>query len=303
MAVTEAPRLAVDNVSYEDLYARWERGNWRATELDFTVDREHWHERFDDLERTCRALELRPLLLGRGLGRRQPLPLHRRRSARGAEVLPGHPAGRRGPSRRLLRALPARGRRRRRLGHRLDPRGDRAAAHVGLQEAVQPARRDGRRAAQGPLEAQARRRGGALPPADRSRRGPVRPALHRQLPRAAPDHAGLPRGHRQGLQRRAAPHRLRGQAARRPPGRGLGLRGRCGRGAAHDRPLLRRAVRPPGLGSPLHRGVRLHARGDLRRRQPLDRVEAAGRRECRSRSSRGRRSCRSASTPTRAQRT
>ncbi len=51
MAVTEAPRLAVDNVSYEDLYARWERGNWRATELDFTVDREHWHERFSDLER------------------------------------------------------------------------------------------------------------------------------------------------------------------------------------------------------------------------------------------------------------
>ncbi len=51
MAVTEAPRLAVDNVSYEDLYARWERGNWRASELDFSVDREHWQERFSDLER------------------------------------------------------------------------------------------------------------------------------------------------------------------------------------------------------------------------------------------------------------
>ena len=51
MAVTEAPRLAVDNVSYEDLYARWERGNWRATDLDFAVDSEHWQERFSDLER------------------------------------------------------------------------------------------------------------------------------------------------------------------------------------------------------------------------------------------------------------
>jgi hypothetical protein len=42
---------AADQVSYEDLYERWERGNWRATEIDFTVDREHWQERFSDLER------------------------------------------------------------------------------------------------------------------------------------------------------------------------------------------------------------------------------------------------------------
>jgi putative sterol carrier protein len=42
---------AADQVSYEDLYARWERSNWRATEIDFTVDREHWRERFSDFER------------------------------------------------------------------------------------------------------------------------------------------------------------------------------------------------------------------------------------------------------------
>jgi hypothetical protein len=35
---------AVSQVSYEDLYARWERGNWRATEIDFTEDRRQWHE-------------------------------------------------------------------------------------------------------------------------------------------------------------------------------------------------------------------------------------------------------------------
>src|SRR5947209_8144841 len=40
-----------DQISYTDLYARWERGNWRATELDFTVDREHWRERFTDVQR------------------------------------------------------------------------------------------------------------------------------------------------------------------------------------------------------------------------------------------------------------
>jgi hypothetical protein len=43
--------VAADGVSYEDLYARWERGNWRATEIDFTADREQWRTDFSDLER------------------------------------------------------------------------------------------------------------------------------------------------------------------------------------------------------------------------------------------------------------
>jgi hypothetical protein len=51
VAVTEAPRTSTQHVSYEDLYARWERGNWRATELDFSTDGEHWQERFTDFER------------------------------------------------------------------------------------------------------------------------------------------------------------------------------------------------------------------------------------------------------------
>jgi hypothetical protein len=44
---------AVDQVSYTDLYERWERGNWRATEIDFSVDRVEWHERFTEFERTA----------------------------------------------------------------------------------------------------------------------------------------------------------------------------------------------------------------------------------------------------------
>ena len=34
-----------DAISYDDLYARWERGNWRATEIDFSQDAVDWHER------------------------------------------------------------------------------------------------------------------------------------------------------------------------------------------------------------------------------------------------------------------
>ena len=43
--------LAADQVSYEDLYSRWEHGNWSATEIDFSVDREQWQDTFTDLER------------------------------------------------------------------------------------------------------------------------------------------------------------------------------------------------------------------------------------------------------------
>ena len=42
---------ALDQIGYEDLYARWERGNWRATEIDFTEDRRQWREEFSELQR------------------------------------------------------------------------------------------------------------------------------------------------------------------------------------------------------------------------------------------------------------
>ena len=47
-----ATRVAAGaQISYEDLYARWERGNWSATELDFTEDRRQWQEDFTEFER------------------------------------------------------------------------------------------------------------------------------------------------------------------------------------------------------------------------------------------------------------
>ncbi|HEX8855348.1 MAG TPA: ribonucleotide-diphosphate reductase subunit beta [Thermoleophilaceae bacterium] len=38
-------------ISYTDLYERWEKSNWSATALDFSVDKEHWQERFSDKQR------------------------------------------------------------------------------------------------------------------------------------------------------------------------------------------------------------------------------------------------------------
>jgi putative sterol carrier protein len=43
--------LPADAISYDDLYARWERGNWSATELDFGEDSRQWREDFTDFER------------------------------------------------------------------------------------------------------------------------------------------------------------------------------------------------------------------------------------------------------------
>jgi len=43
--------LPTDAITYEDLYARWERGNWKATELDFTEDARQWQEEFTEFER------------------------------------------------------------------------------------------------------------------------------------------------------------------------------------------------------------------------------------------------------------
>jgi hypothetical protein len=45
--------LPTDAISYSDLYARWERGNWKATELDFSEDARQWREDFSEFERTA----------------------------------------------------------------------------------------------------------------------------------------------------------------------------------------------------------------------------------------------------------
>jgi ribonucleotide reductase beta subunit family protein with ferritin-like domain len=50
---SEITSLPTDAISYEDLYARWERSNWSATALDFTEDARQWREDFTEFERTA----------------------------------------------------------------------------------------------------------------------------------------------------------------------------------------------------------------------------------------------------------
>ena len=37
-----ASQRLMDNITYEDLYQRWEQGNWSAYDIDFSKDREGW---------------------------------------------------------------------------------------------------------------------------------------------------------------------------------------------------------------------------------------------------------------------
>ncbi|MGZ4276246.1 MAG: ribonucleotide-diphosphate reductase subunit beta [Solirubrobacteraceae bacterium] len=50
MAATAVPS-ATAAISYEDLYRRWEKGNWRATEIDFSQDVVDWNERLTEQQR------------------------------------------------------------------------------------------------------------------------------------------------------------------------------------------------------------------------------------------------------------
>jgi len=43
--------LPTDAITYTDLYARWERGNWSAMALDFSEDARQWREDFTEFER------------------------------------------------------------------------------------------------------------------------------------------------------------------------------------------------------------------------------------------------------------
>ena len=43
-------RSFVDQISYEDLYQRWEEGNWKTSEIDFSEDRKGW-EALSEIQR------------------------------------------------------------------------------------------------------------------------------------------------------------------------------------------------------------------------------------------------------------
>ena len=45
-----ASQSLMDNVTYVDLYQRWEQGNWSAYDIDFSEDRNGW-EALTDIQR------------------------------------------------------------------------------------------------------------------------------------------------------------------------------------------------------------------------------------------------------------
>src|SRR5215203_3654123 len=51
-------------LSYAKLYELWERQQWATQDLDFSRDREDWHERFDDEERFQRMYGLSAFFIG-----------------------------------------------------------------------------------------------------------------------------------------------------------------------------------------------------------------------------------------------
>jgi ribonucleoside-diphosphate reductase beta chain len=54
----------VNLLTYEELYLLWERQQWQTQELDFTRDREDWHERIDPEERFQRMYGLSAFFIG-----------------------------------------------------------------------------------------------------------------------------------------------------------------------------------------------------------------------------------------------
>ena len=111
---------AADGISYDDLYRRWEQSNWQATAIDFSDDRDGW-DGLTDIQRRSALWIYSMFLYGEDSVTDNLSPYIDAAPQHRAEVLPRHPAGRRGPPRRLLPPLLQGGDRRRRLDL-LDPR-------------------------------------------------------------------------------------------------------------------------------------------------------------------------------------
>ena len=94
-------------LDYRQLYALWERQNWRSHELDFSVDREHWLATPSAAQQN--TVGPRVVLRGGGAGHGRPGPVPARGTERRDRALPRHAARGRGPPRRLLRPLRRRG--------------------------------------------------------------------------------------------------------------------------------------------------------------------------------------------------
>ena len=220
MAATTPAPSATDAISYDDLYARWERGNWRATEIDFTQDAIDWREKLTDEQRRS-ALWLYTLFF------------HGEDTV--ADTLSPYIAAAPLEEQKYFLATQQVDEARHavffnRFMHEVVGLGDGTIAGGlkatddqitwGHRKVFTRLEQMAERAAQGPLQAEARRGGDAVPRGGRGPAGPARPAHDRALPGGVRPAAGLPQRHPQRRAGRAAPHRVRRQAARRALRRG-----------------------------------------------------------------------------------
>jgi ribonucleotide reductase beta subunit family protein with ferritin-like domain len=53
-----------ESISYDKLYRRWEENPWSATGIDFSVDREHWQSKLNDVQREAALWNYALFLVG-----------------------------------------------------------------------------------------------------------------------------------------------------------------------------------------------------------------------------------------------
>ena len=275
MATATAKRTKRDGgsqtgaITYEDLYRRWEEGELEGDRHRLLRGPQGLGGAERDPAQVG-ALDLLDVLLRRGLGHRQPLPLHRRRAEGGAEVLPRDAAGRRGPPLGLLPSLLQGGdRRRRRRSARRSPT-PRPQLGWGYRNVFDRLDRMGDELRQRPLAAEVRAGDRALPHGRRGDPGPARAALHRGLLRRRP--ARCPASARACTTSRATSSATSASASRCSPSASASrtsARPRSPRSCARSCRYSMAVFVPPGLGPRVHALLRLRARGHLRVRDAL----------------------------------
>src|SRR3954453_20801582 len=188
-----------DQITYDDLYRRWEEGNWKSTEIDFSEDRKGW-EALSEIQRKSALWTYSMFFYGEDSVTDNLSPYidaapkeeqkyflatqqvdearHTVFFARFFDEVMGGPGS--GPApppppHRLLRPLLRRGDGRARLDGR-PPRGVQARVQLGLQHHLRAPRPDGGRAAQGQVAAQVRAGHHHVPPGGGGRARPARPA-------------------------------------------------------------------------------------------------------------------------------
>ena len=104
----DADGVATSLLDYRQLYALWERQNWRAHELDFTVDREQWVTTPREAQEST-IWSLGSFYVGEERVTADLAPFLQAAPERRDRAVPRHPARGRGAPRRLLRPLRRRG--------------------------------------------------------------------------------------------------------------------------------------------------------------------------------------------------